>query len=74
MRPEDTEMASGENAKPEAVYMLFNAELIDAPNDVKALWAMQQVLDRLQLNKDERLYVLKFLLRKARAEEREVPW
>lgn len=62
MRPEDTELASGEpQFTPPPVHMDLRCELIDAPRDIKALWAIEQVIQNLNLTPDQIMYVLKFL-------------
>lgn len=67
MREEDTAMAGGD--KPQPVLMDVSVEVINAPRHIKAAWAVQQVIDNLQLTKSERLCVLKFLLKIEKNEE-----
>jgi hypothetical protein len=45
----------------EPVRFSFTAELVDAPKDVQAIWACQQVLDHLELTPEQRRNVLRFL-------------
>lgn len=59
MRDEDTAMAGGD--KPQQVHMNIHCEMSDAPKDIKALWAIEQVIVSLNLTPDQIVYVLKFL-------------
>lgn len=62
MRDEDTALAGGD--KPPPVLLDIRCELIDAPKDIKALWAIEQVITNLDLTPDQIMYVLKFLRRR----------
>lgn len=46
---------------PEPVLMDIRVELIEASNDVKALWAIEQVIKGLRLTPNEASMVLKYL-------------
>lgn len=56
----------------EKVLMDIRVELIDAPVDLKAAWAIQQVLDNLKLTKAQRTNLLAYMHR--REEDEEAPF
>jgi hypothetical protein len=58
--------------KPEPLMMDVRIVIIGAPRDIKAIWAIQQVLDNLQLSKTERINLLAYMHR--REEDEEAPF
>jgi hypothetical protein len=67
MRPEDTELAAGidQTANPAPVLMDIRVDLINAPKDIKAIWAIEQVITNLDLTPQQAYAVLKFMAERA---------
>jgi hypothetical protein len=53
---------------PPPVLMDVRVELIDAPDDLKAIWAIEQVMQNLRLDPAQRVNVLRFMLQRAEDE------